>query len=49
MSSTFKARIISANRITIPDEEVEAQGLKQGDLVEVEVKKVVPLREVPAQ
>ncbi|MDG6926725.1 MAG: AbrB/MazE/SpoVT family DNA-binding domain-containing protein [Nitrososphaerota archaeon] len=40
MSSTFKVRIISGNRVTIPNEEVLALGLKEGDLLEVTVAKV---------
>ncbi|MBW2672655.1 MAG: hypothetical protein JRD89_04455 [Deltaproteobacteria bacterium] len=38
--AVFKARILGENRITIPAEEVEALGLKKGDLVQVVLSKV---------
>lgn len=34
-NSVFKVRIGKQNRITIPDAEVEALGVKEGDLVQV--------------
>lgn len=38
--AVFKAKVGKAGRITIPAEEVEALGLKEGDLVQVVLTKV---------
>ena len=37
---TFKARVISRGRITIPDTLRELLGIEEGDFVEVQLKKV---------
>ena len=40
-NSLFKVRVGKQNRITIPDPEAEAMGIKEGDLIQV---MVIPLK-----
>jgi hypothetical protein len=40
-NSLFKVRVGKQNRITIPDPEAEAMGIKEGDLIQV---MIIPLK-----
>ena len=37
---TFKTRVISNNRVTIPEESVEILKIKEGEIVEVSIKTI---------
>ena len=44
----FIAKIIANNRITIPEVQRIVLGIKEGDIIEVEIKKIVKKLEVEA-
>jgi len=39
-TSTFRAKIISGHRITIPEPVIESMGLDRDDILEVKIRKV---------